>query len=147
MTGNSGAPLEHLASVTACKAVGCGFGSKVGFTSWDLGPPFFANGAEVGGGRGVREPGASPAGVPSSQQPTPFPLAPGPPRRLAAQGAGREGGALHPPPCYYPEDVQSTANPLSAFVADLGRISDSVAEEGADKTQGGAPEAKDPGEA
>jgi hypothetical protein len=45
-----------------------------------LEPTFFANGAEVGGGRG---PGASP-GAPNPP--------PGPPRRLAAQGGKGEGG-------------------------------------------------------
>jgi hypothetical protein len=66
MTGNSGAPLEHLASVTACKTVGLEQSRihvlEPTFRKW---------------GRGVRGPGASP-GIPNPP--------PGPPRRLAAQG-------------------------------------------------------------
>jgi hypothetical protein len=78
MAGNSGAPLEHLASVTACNTVGLEQ-SRLRV----LEPTFFANGAEVGG---VRGPGAGHGG------PNP---PPGPPRRLAAQGGKGEGGALH----------------------------------------------------
>jgi hypothetical protein len=52
MTGNSGAPLEHLASVTVCNTLG--FGAK---RLRVLEPAFFANGAEVGGVR-ERAPGS-----------------------------------------------------------------------------------------
>jgi hypothetical protein len=75
MIGNSGAPLEHLASVTVCKAVGLEqkSASRLGtyfFRSW---------------GRGGRGPGASP-GVPNPP--------PGPPRRLAVQAAQGGKGEL-----------------------------------------------------
>jgi hypothetical protein len=82
MTGNSGALLEHLASVAVCKTVG--LGEKVGFASWNLlfsqmGPRW-----EAGGARGSE---------PWAPQP-----APGPPSahrgawRLAARGGERGGG-------------------------------------------------------
>jgi hypothetical protein len=77
--GNSGAPLEHLASVTACNTVSLG-AERVGFTPWNqLGTYFFfANGAEGGG---VRERALGP--------PT-HPLAHRGPRCLAAQGGKGE---------------------------------------------------------
>ena len=72
MTGNSGAPLEHLASVTVCNTLG--FGAK---RLRVLEPAFFANGAEVGG---VRERALGP--------PT-HPLALG---HRGAWGLGAQGG-------------------------------------------------------
>jgi hypothetical protein len=85
MIGNSGAPLEHLASVTACKTAGLGLGAE---SASRPGTYFFRK-----WGRGGRGPGASP-GVPNPP-PGPRPTAaPGGWRRRA-----REGGALHRP--YY----------------------------------------------
>jgi hypothetical protein len=73
MTGNSEAPLEHLASPTVCEGL-----DVEQSLLHVLEPTFPANGAEVGG---VRERAASP-GVPNPP--------PGPPRRLAAQGGKGE---------------------------------------------------------
>jgi hypothetical protein len=71
MTGNSGAPLEHLVHPAVCKTV-----RMIAESASRLGTDFFRK-----WGRGGRGPGASP-GVPNPP--------PGPPRRLAAQGGKGE---------------------------------------------------------
>jgi hypothetical protein len=76
MIGNSGAPLEHLAPVTACDVLGCGAKSAS-----RLGTYFFSQMGNWAEGGEVRER--------ALWFPT-HPLA-GPPRRLAAQGGKGEG--------------------------------------------------------
>jgi hypothetical protein len=74
--------------------VACGFGSKVGFTSWNrlfsqMGPRWAGSGSE-----------------PWGPQPTPWPTA-------APGGAGRGGGALHRPYCL-PSALAAAPAPASS---------------------------------
>jgi hypothetical protein len=86
MTGNSGAPLEHLVHPAVCGTASSGAepASRPGtyfFRKWEMG-----NGAEVGGHMDMEGNRSEPQGP----QPTPRPTA-------APGGAGREGGALYRP--------------------------------------------------
>ena len=101
MTGNSGAPLEHLSSVTACKAVGLGakLASRLGTSNQLLSSfvhvPHTAHGAW---GRGARARGARSGGGPSWGPGFPtHPLAPS--RRLVAQDG--KGGLCAAQCCPY----------------------------------------------
>jgi hypothetical protein len=76
MTGNSGAPLEHLVHPAVCKTMGSGAESAS-----RLGTDFFSQMGPRWAGSGSE---------PWGPKPTPWPTA-------APGGAGREGGALHRP--------------------------------------------------